>query len=58
MKTVCEKDKCVGCMACIDICRKDAISIKDSVKTYNAVIDVINVYPVACAKKFVKILHR
>lgn len=40
MKTVCEKDKCVGCMACIDICRKDAISIKDSVKTYNAVIDV------------------
>lgn len=40
MKTVCGKDKCVGCMACIDICRKDAISIKDSVKTYNAVIDV------------------
>ena len=27
MVTVCEKDMCAGCMACIDICPKDAITI-------------------------------
>lgn len=39
MKTVCKKDKCTGCMACVDICPKGAISIKDELKNYNAVID-------------------
>ena len=39
MKTVCELNKCAGCMACIDICPKGAIEIKDSLSTYNAVID-------------------
>lgn len=39
MKTVCDIDKCAGCMACIDICPKSAISIVDSLKSYNAVID-------------------
>lgn len=39
MKTVCEKDKCVGCMACIDICGKKAIQIEDTWNAYNAVID-------------------
>lgn len=37
--TVCAKDKCAGCMACVDICPKGAITIEDSVKAYNAVID-------------------
>ena len=27
MVTVCEKDMCAGCMACIDICPKDAIKM-------------------------------
>jgi len=39
MKTVCEIDKCAGCMACIDVCPKGAISIKDNIKSYNTVID-------------------
>ena len=39
MKTVCDIDKCAGCMACVDICPKGAISILDSLKSYNAVID-------------------
>lgn len=37
--TVCSKDNCNGCMACYDICPKDAVSIVDSISAYNAVID-------------------
>ena len=39
MKTVCEFNKCTGCMACIDICPKHAVEIKDDLQTYKAVID-------------------
>mgnify|MGYP006067420279 FL=1 len=39
MKTVCELNKCAGCMACIDICPKGAIAIEDNLFAYNAVID-------------------
>lgn len=39
MKTVCELNKCAGCMACVDICPKGAIKIKDSLSAYNAEID-------------------
>lgn len=39
MKTVCEINRCSGCMACIDICPREAISIVDNLKSYNAVID-------------------
>ena len=39
MKTVCNIDKCAGCMACIDICPKNAISIQEKLKSYNAIID-------------------
>lgn len=39
LKTVCETDKCTGCMACKDVCPYSAISIKDSLVSYNAVID-------------------
>lgn len=39
MKTVCSKNQCTGCMACIDICVKRAISIADTQNAYNAVID-------------------
>jgi coenzyme F420-reducing hydrogenase beta subunit len=38
-ETVCEKNKCVGCMACLSVCLKDAIQINDSLEAYNAVID-------------------
>ena len=37
--TVCELDKCCGCMACLSVCKMDAISIKDNLKFYNAIID-------------------
>ena len=39
MTTVCELNKCAGCMACVDICPKEAIKIKDSLSAYNAEID-------------------
>lgn len=39
LDTVCKKDMCTGCMACIDSCSKKAIQIVDSLKSYNAVID-------------------
>ena len=37
--TVCAHDKCAGCMACVDLCPKQAITIVDSHIAYNAVID-------------------
>lgn len=39
MRIVCAKDMCAGCMACVDTCAHNAISIQDDVKAYNAVID-------------------
>ncbi|WP_026766537.1 Coenzyme F420 hydrogenase/dehydrogenase, beta subunit C-terminal domain [Selenomonas ruminantium] len=39
MKTVCEKNKCSGCMACFDVCPKDAIEFIDDIEYFNAVID-------------------
>lgn len=38
-RTVCKKDMCAGCMACIEKCPKDAIKIEDSLLAYNAIID-------------------
>ena len=37
-KTVCEINQCAGCMACVDICPKDAIHVTDELSHYNAVI--------------------
>lgn len=39
MKTVCEFNKCTGCMACTDICEEKAIIIKQTLSAYNAEID-------------------
>lgn len=39
MKTVCELNKCVGCMACFEICSQNAIVIKDDLNAYNALIN-------------------
>ena len=39
MKAVCELHQCAGCMACVEICPKEAIMIKDTLSSYNAVID-------------------
>ncbi len=38
-KTVCEKNKCTGCMTCVEICPKNAIKIDDTIQSYNAYID-------------------
>ena len=40
LQFVCDEDKCAGCSLCIDICPVDAISLKDSIDTYNAVINI------------------
>ena len=39
MTTVCQLNECTGCMACVDICSKGAITIKDGLTAYNAEID-------------------
>lgn len=39
MNTVCKINKCAGCMACVDICPKQAISVVDDIEHMNAVID-------------------
>lgn len=41
MNTVCQPDQCMGCMACIEVCPKDAIAIQDSLNAYNAEIDSV-----------------
>ena len=38
-KTVCNSGMCAGCMACIDICPKSAITIADCIDHMNALID-------------------
>ncbi len=39
MKTVCQENMCGGCTACLHTCKKNAISIVDSLTHYDAVID-------------------
>lgn len=39
MKTVCEKNKCAGCMACLEMCPKQSIAVYEGLSAYNAVID-------------------
>ena len=38
MKTVCNRDVCTGCRACVESCPKNAIQIEDGIWSYNAVI--------------------
>lgn len=40
LTTVCETNKCNGCMTCIDKCPKNCISIVDNIYAYNAVKDI------------------
>lgn len=37
--TVCEFNKCTGCMACTDLCPKSAVTVRDELMHFNAVID-------------------
>lgn len=39
MNTVCKMNECAGCMACVDICPRQAISVVDSMEYMNAIID-------------------
>ena len=39
MKTVCKENACTGCMACVGICKKEAIEILDGLSAYNAIIE-------------------
>lgn len=39
MKTVCKLNQCTGCKACLEVCKKNAISIVDSLSTMNAFIN-------------------
>lgn len=39
MKTVCELNKCTGCMACADVCTKAVIDVHVDMEACNAEID-------------------
>lgn len=39
MKTVCEKNMCAACMACVNSCKKNAIKVVDDIRYYNAYIN-------------------
>ena len=39
MNTVCEKNKCAACMACVKKCPKGAIHVEDTLDANNAIID-------------------
>lgn len=45
MENVCKESQCTGCMACLEVCTKNAIEIRDTLRNYNAVID-----PAKCIK--------
>lgn len=56
MKTVCKFDQCAGCMACVEACPVNAISVKDGIRAYNAVIDEIKcIHCNACEKSCAQI---
>lgn len=38
-KYVCAEDMCTGCSLCADLCKKNAITIKDEVSSFNAIIN-------------------
>lgn len=38
MKTVCGENQCAGCMACVNVCSKGAIEVRDELDAFNAVI--------------------
>ena len=37
--SVCPKNQCTGCMACVDICRSGAVTVEDEVLNMQAKID-------------------
>ena len=39
MKTVCEINKCNGCMLCANVCPKNCIEVIDEIKRFNAIIN-------------------
>lgn len=39
MATVCKSNGCAGCMACLEACPVKAITIKEELEAYNAIID-------------------
>lgn len=38
MKTVCEPNQCAGCVACVEICPRNAIRIEENLAAFNAII--------------------
>lgn len=39
MQLVCKKGMCTGCMACEEICPRNAVKVVDDIQEYNALID-------------------
>lgn len=51
MKTICGENMCAGCMACTNICKRNAITIIDNYKAYNAKIDGLKCVNCGLCKK-------
>lgn len=39
IRTVCDSNLCTGCKACENVCRKNAVEVRDNLDSYSAVID-------------------
>lgn len=39
MKEICQEGQCAGCMACIDVCPKEAVQIQSGIEYYTPIID-------------------
>lgn len=57
MKTVCSKNMCTACMACVSICPRDSITIKDELKYQNAVIEEQTCIDCGLCEKVCQINH-
>lgn len=51
MKTVCKINQCAGCKACVDVCKKEAISVEDTLNAMNAIIDEKRCIHCRCMRK-------
>lgn len=58
MKTVCSADQCAGCMACIEMCPKQAIQICDNICDYQAIIDEEKCVDCNLCHKICQALHQ
>ena len=57
MKTVCSLNMCTACMACVSICPRKAITVRDDLKYQNAVIEEQKCIDCGLCEKVCQVVH-